>query len=270
MQFHSKKTKLIRPTALALCGVLAVACVPANKSVEPSGQKVAMSAMGEPELSPGVFGRLYLPQGTVNAPGVLVLHGQSGIYDAYDTMAKTLQAQGYAALLLDYYSDTGKPGHTFDRERIRRDWDSYLATIQRAGTYLRGLPNVSDDGMGLVGFSLGGFLAVEASGQDTSVRAVVEYYGGARSNEAGGNLDAYVDRLPPLLILHGGADSFVDVSRGQELYEAVTAAGRIVEMKVYPGVEHCFNCALKSNSSAARDAQARTIAFLNEHLAGSR
>jgi len=94
------------------------------------------------------------------------------------------------------------------------------------------------------------------------VKAVVAYYGGALPS-----LGVYVHNLPPVLLLHGDADSLMPVSRSQVLYKALVRHGKTVEMAIYPGVEHGFNVTgARYDLQADADAQKRTLMFLDKYL----
>lgn len=215
------------------------------------------------ELAPGVEGTLYRPALDRPAPAVLVLHGRGGKREAWSAFAQTLAAQGFVALLLDYYAATG---HPVSRAEIREDWPDYEAAVARAVAHLQGLAEVRRGGVGVVGFSLGGYLAISSAGRIPGIEAVVSYYGGGTSA-----LDEYVAKLPPVLILHGREDEIVPVAKGEALFQAMRAAGRTVEMEIYPA-RHCFNCPTSTRfdpwtGAAAED---RAIAFLKRHLGTER
>jgi acetyl esterase/lipase len=73
-----------------------------------------------------------------------------------------------------------------------------------------------------------------------------------------------VEGLPPILILHGDADTVVPVSFAHTLQEAVVAAGGEAELQIYRGAGHSFNAPFSSGCSAtaADDAHRQTIKFL--------
>ena len=223
----------------------------------------ATACSGTDPLAPGVQGTLYRPDAITPMPAVLVLHGRGGMRTAWSDFAESLAESGYVALLVDYYAETGHPS---GRAEIRANWPRYEAAVQRAATYVQTLPYVRKGGVGVVGFSLGGFLAVSTAGRIPDFDTVVTYYGGGTSG-----LGEYVSALPPVLILHGKDDVIVSFDKGTALFEAMKAAKRPVEMAVYEA-RHCFNCpsSVRYDPWSAADARDRTIEFLTKHLGAER
>ncbi len=195
-------------------------------------------------------------------PAVTVLHGRAGIYPAWEAFAKILSENGYLALVLDYFVETGHPENLAG---MRQHWSRWTETIHRAVEYVEALPGVRDGGVGVVGFSLGGYLAISTAGSTPSIKVIVEYYGGGTSR-----LEAYAANLPPVLILHGESDSRVPVAKAHELHDALQSRRKTVEIKIYPNVEQCFDCSVRHwrvyDPAAAEDAEKRALNFLNSYL----
>ena len=82
------------------------------------------------------------------------------------------------------------------------------------------------------------------------------------------SLEEETRHFPPLLILHGEADSSIPVGEAYRLRDAVIAQGGEVEMHIYLGAEHSF-CAPwspKYSEPEAVDSQKRAIEFLARKL----
>jgi len=142
-------------------------------------------------------------------------------------------------------------------------WPAWQAAVRNAVAYLETLPAVSHRPVGLVGYSRGAFLAVSVAASVPAVSAVVDFFGGGGGGTD--SLDKEVRRFPPLLILHGEADTVVPVRQAYRLREAVLAHGGEVEMHLYPGAHHAFTAAY--SEPAAIDSWRRTIDFLRRRLA---
>ena len=84
---------------------------------------------------------------------------------------------------------------------------------------------------------------------------MVEYYGGLPEWE---ELD--LNRLPPVLILHGDADRNVRVEEAYKLEQALRASGVSYEMHIYAGAGHGFR------GEDRDDAIKRTLDFFESHV----
>jgi carboxymethylenebutenolidase len=192
---------------------------------------------------------------------VVVLHGANGLVPAHYHFARTLAKQGYVALVINYYAETGAVARE-EVIRMLKQWSTWERTVQHSVQYLQASPDVQPDHIGIVGFSRGASLALSTAGITPAVKAVVAYYGGALPS-----LGGYVQNLPPVLLLHGDADSRAPVAYSQAVYEALVRHGKPVEMFMYPGVEHGFNVTgAWYDPPADADAQKRTLMFLDKYL----
>jgi carboxymethylenebutenolidase len=118
----------------------------------------------------------------------------------------------------------------------------------------------SNGRIGLLGFSLGGFVATQAAAQDTRINALAVLYGGLPDAMA-----ARVKRLPPVLELHGDADRIAPPAKGAELVRVARSVGAPAEQTTYPGRAHGFDSA--ETDPMAADAIARVVRFFGAHLA---
>lgn len=216
------------------------------------------------QLAPGVWGVLECPDDTGPHAGVVLLHGAVGWRPELVDLASAFADQGLVVLTLDYYAETGRTP-TGSVEKLAA-WPGYQAAVRRAVEYLQSLPSISGEPIGLVGFSRSAFLAISVASSLPGVGAVVAFYGGGGGGPA--SLEEDVKGLPPVLILHGDADSVVPVSFAYALRDAVVASGGEAELHVYPGAGHSFNAPFSSGYSAkaADDAHGWTIEFLLRQL----
>ncbi len=221
--------------------------------------------LGSPAVTPGVFGVIVTPKTPGPHAAVILLPGLSGWNAFYAARATSLAESGFVALALDYCAETGPA--SVESQQWLRTWGRWQETVRNAATYLRALPAVSQNAIGLIGYSLGAFLAVSVASSTPGVNAVVDFFGGGGA--AHDSLEEEVRLFPPLLILHGEADTVVPVAHAHRLHDAVTAQGRTVEMHLYPGAEHAFSAPWSPNYSeaCASDAYARMTDFLGRHLA---
>jgi carboxymethylenebutenolidase len=231
-------------------------------------------------------GILFAPDGGAPAPGVIVLHTARPEFEPADeAYAQRLARNGYVALVLNYRTNTP---------------DSYwspkiTAELLGAARWLRGRPEVGGKALGAVGFSLG-VHAMLLAARDPAIVASVVYYGAYDVRKyvarVQGRLPAHVP-LPidkaaefngAALLLHGGADDEIPPRSAEEMRDALKAAGKTVELVIYPGATHRFDrgnveghdgntgptgFTYEENPDAAKDAFARTLAWFGKHLRGA-
>lgn len=225
----------------------------------------------------------YAPAGPGPHPALLLLHGSDGADKngaAYAAMAGRLAAQGYAVFVVRYFdcfaerprelaffqdnvAEYCKPGAAANPDRLKRGFEDCLAVVCDGVKYARAQRGVDGERVGLVGFSLGAFLALSAATrEDLKVSAVIDLFGGLPEE-----LHKAAKALPPVLILHGERDKVVPAEAAQTL--AKTLAGHKIphEIKVYGGVGHVFE---REGGGlclpAALDAELRAAEFLRKHL----
>lgn len=213
-------------------------------------------------VSPAVWGVLEVPSSPGPHAAVVLLPGSYGWRPDYARFARAFADSGFVALALDYYAETGRGASPAEESR---NWPAWQATVRNAVAYLEATPAVAGRPIGLVGYSRGAFLAISVAASAPPIRAVVDFYGGGSDADPP---EDQIPQFPPILILHGEADSVVPVTLAHRLYERMHAHGGDVEMHLYPDAQHVFNAPWASSYSQpdAADAWRRTIAFLKRRL----
>jgi carboxymethylenebutenolidase len=239
---------------LIVLPLLAAAC---------SSRTPAPHRLTAPGISPAVSGVIEVPSAPGPHPAVILLPGSHGWRPDYARFARRFADAGFVALAIDYYAETGRGAGPAQE---LANWPAWQATVRNAVAYLDTLPVVAGKPVGLVGYSRGAFLAIASASSASRVKAVVDYYGGGSDDDPP---EAEISHFPPVLILHGDADSEVSVALAHRLYHRLHDHGGAVELHIYPGAQHVFNGPWASTYSApaAEDAWSRTIAFLKLHLA---
>ena len=170
--------------------------------------------------------------------------------------ASLLAGQGFAVHVLHYFDRTGTTS-VDGLQTIARHYPAWMKTLWDAVGIVAQQPQVDADRIGLLGFSLGAYLAVSEAAIDSRVRAVVEFFGGLPRE-----MKIFMRRLCPMLILHGAEDKTVPVTEAYHLQQVLEKKRIPYEMQIYPGVGHGFS------GETWRDAGLRSLAFLNKYLAG--
>lgn len=125
----------------------------------------------------GLVGRLFSPDGSDAAPGVLVLGGSEGGLSPFaERQAALLASRGYAALALAYFrgeffEPEGAEGLPETLKRVPLEY------FGRAVRWLRERDGVDGDRIGALGTSRGGELALLLGSIHREIKAVVSYVG---------------------------------------------------------------------------------------------
>jgi len=191
-------------------------------------------------------GQLFLPDGMSEAasvPGVVLLHGASGVQDARDTTyARQFAEMGVAALVVDVFGARRDLATGFTDRLLNITEAMYLADAYAALRYLAGTPGVDAERIALVGFSYGGMAAIYAAYAQVAERfarkgerfaAHAAFYAPCiarfEDNRATG---------APVMMLYGTADAMIDPARCDRVALDLEAGGADVEKAVYPGAFH--------------------------------
>ena len=197
----------------------------------------------------------YLPETPPSAmPAVVALHGAGGNVAGMERYASALAAEGFAVYVLHYFDRTGTV--SADKPAIFRNFPVWMKTLWDAISFVETQPQVDRSRIALLGFSLGAYLSLATSAIDPRVRVVVEFFGGMPKE-----MNLFMRRLCPVLILHGEADATVPVAEAYNLQKLLEKKGVPYEIKIYPGVGHGFE-----DQSIWQDAGQRSLQFLQKYL----
>ena len=246
----------------------------------------SVSSPGRFEVSlPGsgvtLGGILFRPAGTSKPlPAIIVLHGwaRPGVPGApqVESTARRLSEQGYVALALSMRG--WPPSSGWDDCGTRQPDD-----VAKAADWLATLPGVDADSIGVLGFSLGGQVALLSGTRSDRIKAIVAYFpitdvqrwGDTTSNSAiryfyvplvcgTGDQNSPVhiaERIhAPVLLIHGDRDTEVPTEQSLGMRDALQKANRQVELLIIAGGDHGFK--------GEQDEQAWSSAtrFFNMHL----
>ena len=202
-------------------------------------------------------------------PAIVVISDNAGLVDHFRDVARRYAKEGYVALVPDVLSRHGgtakanPKGTGLANIRELVPLNEMTEIIAGGLTYLKVLPDVRGDRLGLTGFCWGGDMALGAATQVRGLRALVLYY--SQSPEP---IELVKNVQAPVLAHYAGEDP--DVNKGIPATEkAMKKYGRSFEYKIYPGARHAFFHDLRPDRyhpEAAKEAWDRTLAFLKKHL----
>lgn len=206
-------------------------------------------------------------------PAVIILHDIWGANKFYRDMGQRLAEAGFAAILPDLFVRQGS---------LRQN--SRQAAFARAGQHsfvvaledLRAIVDtLSGEGrnVGVIGFCMGGTLALLADARIPQLKAAVVYYGFPVNSHPTPNrpfnpIDEVGQLHAPILGFFGEEDSGVGPDNVRAYEVAAQQAGKAIDVTIYPGVGHGF-LTFSSEGPAAQPSQqswARAMQFLKERL----
>ena len=218
---------------------------------------------------------IYEPSGTPKG-GIVVVQEAFGVNEHIEDVTRRLASEGWLAVAPHLFHRSGDPQLGYEDlsqvmphmgaltvETILDDVDAALGHLAGAG--------IGPERVGVVGFCMGGTVALVTAVR-REVGAAVSFYGGgvAKGRFGFGSLVEEVAGLrAPWLGLYGDLDTGIPVEEVEQLRAAAATAPPPTEVVRYPDAGHGFHCDLRSSyhEASARDAWARTLSWFDEHLA---
>ncbi|MBA3944153.1 MAG: dienelactone hydrolase family protein [Herpetosiphonaceae bacterium] len=203
-------------------------------------------------------GHLAVPEQGRSA-GVLVLHGWWGLTPFFKSVADRFAQAGFVAFAPDLYH--GKTATTINEAQqligaldVNEAYQEIIAAVE----HLHAHEAVCGDGLGVVGFSMGGSGALLLK---EHIVAVITVYGSAQPEQIAAQA-AFQGHFPE-------HDEFESVEVVQQVEEHIRALGREVTFYTYSGVQHWFfetDRPAYYDEAAATLVWQRMIEFLRNHL----
>lgn len=213
-----------------------------------------------------VDGVMYWPQEKATYPGLVLLHEAWGLNAQIKDMASRLACEGYVTLVPNLYVRQGGMVTANAEvaaalaERIK-DSD-LLQDVNTCCEYLNTRDHVKRNIHGVIGFGMGGKVAMQFACQRKRLRSAVVFYPTV-TNPAGLAKDLYC----PLLYHRAGADPNVTAEQMEQLSQAAKEHGKRVEIRTYDGAPPAFLNETRTDAyrpDAAKMAWEATIQFLGE------
>ncbi len=202
--------------------------------------------------------------------GVMVIQEWWGLVPQIKNVCDRLASEGFVALAPDlYHGDIAQHDEMDKAAKLMSTLPMDRAARDMAGAidYLRGLPNVQNSHIGVVGFCMGGMLALVIAAQGgNKVGAVVPYYGAP----LGENAPDWSGLTASVRGHFAGNDDFFPASAIRDLEEELRDMGKDVEFEIHAGTGHAF--ANEENALGTHDPDAtaaswrKTVGFLKNRL----
>jgi carboxymethylenebutenolidase len=193
---------------------------------------------------------------------VVVIQEIFGVNHHIRAICDRFAGNGYVAIapaIFDRIEPNFQSGYSPEEVAVARkfvanpDWTAMLRDSQAA------IDAVKDVGpVGIIGFCLGGSVAYAAATKLSGLSAAIGYYGGA--------IVRFADDMPkvPTQLHFGEKDAGIPLSD----VDTIRAKRPDVEIHVYPGAQHGFNCDERASYDPANAsvAKQRSLDFLARHL----
>lgn len=210
-------------------------------------------------------------------PGVLVVHEWWGHNEHARNQAKRFAKAGYVAFALDMYGKGKVAKHpedakafmqeaTKDAETVRARFDAALAQLKKQ-------PQVDPEKIAVVGYCMGGTIALQMARAGEDLDAVATFHAGLAPAGEPAKAGAVKARI---LVNTGADDQMVPPAQVQAFEKEMTDAGAKFRVITYPGAKHSFTNpaadkvsaemggALAYDKSADEKSWKNTIAFFSE------
>jgi carboxymethylenebutenolidase len=199
---------------------------------------------------------------TAPKAAVVVIQEIFGVNHHIRAVCDRIAANGYVAIspsIFDRIEPNFQCGYSPEEVTVARkfvanpDWAAMLLDTQAA---IDAVANVGP--VGIVGFCLGGSVAYAAATKLSGLTAAIGYYGGA--------IVRFADDKPkvPTQLHFGEKDAGIPLTD----VEIIRGKRPDVEIHVYPGAQHGFNCEERASydKASADIARTRSVEFFAKHL----
>jgi carboxymethylenebutenolidase len=219
-----------------------------------NGQDITFEVDGKPAT-----GYLALPS-QASAPGVNVLHAWWGLNPFFKSLCDRLASEGFVAFAPDL--NEGKVATTVDEaKQIMSESDSERkhAIVAASPYFLRGRPEVRQEPLSLIGFSMGAAWSLTlASEHPAEIRKVILFYGSDATDFA---------KIKAEILGHFSDVDEWEPMEGIRAMEAdMRTAGLEPAFHIYPQMAHWFfeRDRPEFDPQAAELAWTRTLEFLRK------
>lgn len=219
-----------------------------------------------------------LPAKEGRLPVVLVVQEIFGVHEYIRDVCRRLAKLGYLAIAPELYARQADVSTMTDIQELltkvvpRVPDEQVLSDLDAAVDYAVATGKGDARRLAITGFCWGGRIAWLYAARNAKLRGAVAWYG-----RLVGNRDPLHPRHPvevaaelhsPVLGLYGGQDNSIPLESIEQMRAAASAAGKPVEIVVYPEAGHAFHADYRPSfhQSSAEDGWRRMTEFLRQHL----
>jgi carboxymethylenebutenolidase len=189
-----------------------------------------------------------------------------------------LAQSGFAAIAPDFYRGTTYE-YTDNVGAIAKlkslNDDGIMSDVGKSIEFLSGKSEINANGIGVVGFCMGGRYAFLANASyPTKIKATVSFYGGgidaAPENSMGRK--SLLDRIPtmqsPIMLMYGSEDKLIAADEHGRVAAALSTSKKRYVLNLFPKAGHAFmnNERESYAAEAATEAWLMTTGFFSQNL----
>jgi carboxymethylenebutenolidase len=245
----------------------ATAC-PAEVRVPADAPDLITQDVVYPSEDSTVMGYLAYPKaGPPKMPAVIVIHENRGLVEHIRDVTRRVARAGFVAIAPDLLSRQGGIAQYPDPAQQTQAYNRVTAAERQAdliGTlgFIKTVPPVIHDRIGVVGFCAGGGNAWNLALVAPEIRAAVPFYGAPVPA-----VDRIAGLQTPVLAIYAERDRNLTISMAPVM-TAMLQQQKTFGFVVYEGAGHAFHndTGAAYNAPAACDAWARTLAWFDKHL----
>ena len=221
-----------------------------------------------------------VPSGAGPFPIVLVIEEIFGVHEYIKDVCRRLAKLGYCAVAPELYARQGDLSKMTDIQQIlsqvilKTPDAQWIADLDAAAAWAAGSAKGDLTRLGVTGWCRGGRGVWLYAAHRADLKAAVAWYGplgGERTPiQPKTAADVAAELKAPLLGLYGEADTGIPVASVEAARDKAKAAGKSVEIVVYPGAPHGFHADYRPSyrKEPAEDAWRRAIAFFKANGVG--
>ncbi|MCC7077921.1 MAG: dienelactone hydrolase family protein [Acidimicrobiia bacterium] len=223
--------------------------------------------MGEMIELPAAHGGVpaWLATTTRPRPGIVVLSEWWGRNDHIRDVCDRFGDGGLVAIAPDIHRvrTTDGPDEA-GRLMLGPEVPRAVADCRAAADFLLGHESVRGDKVGIVGFGMGGELALVAASQHAAIAACVDFYGVIPWEGMAPDYAA----MPPVLGIFGAEDESIERDRVTAFEADLVARGVDCTVEIFEGCGHAFfdDTRATYDEDAAADAWDMVLDFFDTHL----
>ena len=210
-----------------------------------------------------INGELAEPAGTGKAPALVLIQEYWGINDHIRSLADRLAQEGFLVIAPDlYHGKLAKDPAEAGALMTALDTFAAVKEIGATAEFLKGHAR-GNGKVGVIGFCMGGALALASACHLDGLSAVVPFYGLPPEDKVD-----YAKVSAPILMHVAKRDAWVTVEKAEAVKKKLEAAGKSITLEIYEA-DHAFVNDTRPevyDEKNAKLAWSRSVEFLKKNL----